>query len=128
MESSVENASSFINKDPLAGDRVKNTLNVDIMKNTIDFSVYDIPEEPEKEKTNVLEQVGKGLGEAKDKVADGWEKVSPQLKQGAEKAGKTVSEIAENVKKSVASHTDGKTMTERYKAVLDAEKAKRKRE
>ncbi len=85
LESSVDNASSFINKDPLAADRLKEVLKDDLKKSTIDFSIYDIPEEPEEEKASVLEQVGKGLGEAKDKVADGWDKVSPKLKDGADK-------------------------------------------
>ncbi len=85
LESSVDNASSFINKDPLAADRLKAVLKDDLKKSTIDFSIYDIPEEPEEEKASVLEQVGKGLGEAKDKVTEGWEKVSPKLKDGADK-------------------------------------------
>lgn len=91
LSSSVDNASSFIDKDPLAADRLKAVLKDDLKKSTIDFSIYDIPEEPEEEKSSVLEQVGKGLGEAKDKVADGWDKVSPKLKDGADKVADKVS-------------------------------------
>lgn len=85
LESSVDNASSFINKDPLAANRLKAVLKDDLKKSTIDFSIYDIPEEPEEEKASVKEQINKGLGEAKDKVTEGWEKASPKLKEGADK-------------------------------------------
>ncbi len=97
LHGGVDNASKYIGQDPLAGSREKEPLGRDLNKQTIDFSIYDIPEE-EEEKDGVLSQIGKGISEAQAKVADGWEKASPQLKQGAETAGKAVSQFAQTAK------------------------------
>ena len=124
LEASTGNALSFIDKDPLASDRVKDPLKADLKRSVIDFSIYDVSEEPSEEKPNMMDQIGKGVGVAKEIASDGWEKVSPQLKQGAEKAGRTVANLAGTIKSSVAS-ADGITATERYKAKLDADRGKR---
>lgn len=86
LESGANHASDYMSKDKLASNRIKKTLENDIKRKSIDFSVYDTPEEPEEGKRKVMEQVGKGLGEAKGKIADGWEKAVPYLALGADKA------------------------------------------
>ncbi len=94
LHSSVDNASKYMGGDPLATDRVKESLTGDLKKEVIDFSVYDTPEEEEEKKEGVLNQISKGIGTVQSAAADGWGKVSPHLKDGAEATGKALSGFA----------------------------------
>ena len=116
LASSVSNAAGFISKDPLAGTRDKETMDQDLKEKAIDFSIYDAPETPE-EKKSLIEQLGKGLGEVSAKAAEGWEKVSPQLKENAEKTGKAFSKFAQNAKE--AASTAGQGFMDAYRAGQD---------
>ncbi len=114
----VKNAFEFIDRDPLAGERVKEVFKKDVAQRTIDFSVYDEPEEPEEEKKSMLEQIGQGIGTGigvvQTKATEGWEKLSPQIKDGAEKAGQAFSKFAESAKASASAGS--KKLIDAYKA------------
>ncbi len=117
LHESVGDAAKYMNRDPLAGDRVKGTLSGDLNRKAIDFSVYDVPEEEEK-KEGVLEQIGKGISDVQTKAADGWEKVSPKLQQGAERTGKAALQFA-NTAKDMASK-GGKSFMDGIKSAKES--------
>ena len=86
----MKNSMSFLDKDPLTSERMKETLKKDVTEPVIDFSVYD--EEPEEEeKPTLKDQISKGFSDTQTKVSEGLGKVTPQIKQGAENATKAAS-------------------------------------
>ncbi len=121
MHDSIDQAAKYMSNDPLANERVKETVSRDLKKQAIDFSVYDLPEEEEKE--GVLDQIGKGISDVQAKAADSWEKMSPQLKEGAEKTGKMMSQFAGMAKD--AASKGGKSLKDKIESAKKAKQTQK---
>ena len=101
----VKNATAYLQTDPLANDSMLKTLSMDVKDKTIDFSVYDEPEE-EIENVTMMDRLYKGVSTIQEKTAEGWEKVPEKYRENAEKAAASAANFGSSVMSGISEGFD----------------------
>lgn len=101
----ITNAAAYLKTDPLANDSMRETLSIDVKEQTIDFSVYEEPEE-EVEEVTMMDQLQKGVSAIQEKTAESWEKVPEKYRENAEKAAATAANFGSSVMTGISEGFD----------------------
>lgn len=101
----VKNAMAYLQTDPLANDSMLKMLSMDVKDKTIDFSVYDEPEE-EIENVTMMDHIYKGVSTIQEKTAEGWEKVPEKYRENAEKAAASAANFGSSVMSGISEGFD----------------------